>query len=199
MITSAPATAGRPAAAAVSHQPHELELDPQPLRWVVLPAILGVATFLRFLSLPDRGIFDSDQGRDFLVLRAMLVDGVWPLLGPPASVGGVHHGAAYYYLLAPLAWASGLDPTVVAMLFATAGVGAVFLVWWLAGSIAGPTAGLVAGIVYALSPTAIAASLTNWNPNLIGLTATLPLAAAWKDWSTRRTRWGAVEIGRAHV
>lgn len=72
-------------------------LDPRPLRWIVFPLLLMMATFLRFLSLPDRGMFDADQGRDFLVLRSMLVDGIIPLLGPPASIGGIHHGAAYYY------------------------------------------------------------------------------------------------------
>ena len=172
----------------------DASLDPGRLRWVVLPILMAMATFLRFLSLPDRGIFDSDQGRDFLVLRSMLVDGVVPLLGPPASVGGIHHGVAYYYLLAPLAWLSHLDPTVVAMLFAAAGVGAVYLVWWLAKTIAGPTAGLVAGMLYALSPTAIAASITNWNPNLIGLTASLALAAAWKAWITRDGRWWVLAL-----
>ncbi len=177
----------------------DVSLEPGRLRWIVLPTLLAMATFLRFLSLPDRGIFDSDQGRDFLVLRSMLVDGVVPLLGPPASIGGVHHGVVYYYLLAPLAWLSHLDPTIVAMLFATAGVGAVYLVWWLAKSIAGPTAGLVAGMLYALSPTAIAASVTNWNPNFIGLTASLALAAAWKAWITRDGRWWALSLVAAAV
>ena len=68
---------------------------PQPFRWIVLPVLLGLATVVRFLSLPGRGIFDADQGCDFLVLRAMLVDGVVPLVGTPTSIGGVHHGAAY--------------------------------------------------------------------------------------------------------
>ena len=125
----------------------------------------------------------------------MLVDGVIPLLGPPASVGGVHHGAVYYYLLAPLAYVSGLDPTIVAMLFAAAGVGAVALVWWLARAIGGPTAGLVAGLIFAISPTAIAASITNWNPNLIGFTASLTLAAAWKAWISGRPRWWVLALG----
>ncbi len=169
--------------------------DPQPLRWIALPILLALATLVRFLSLPGRGIFDTDQGRDFLVLRAMLADGVIPLLGPPTSIGGVHHGAAYYYLLAPLAWASGLDPTIVTALFAAAGVGAVALVWWLARSMGGAVAGFVAGLLLALSPTAIAASVTIWNPNLIGLSASLAMATAWRAWTSGQPRWWVLAIG----
>ena len=33
------------------------------------------------------------------MLRALVRDGVVPLLGPPTSIGDVHHGALYYYLL----------------------------------------------------------------------------------------------------
>jgi hypothetical protein len=95
---------------------------------VVLLSLLALASVLRFVSLADRGAWDSDQGRDLLVLRSLLVDGALPLVGPVTSVGGVHHGAAYYYLLAPVAILSGLDPAVIAWPFALAGVAMVGLV-----------------------------------------------------------------------
>ena len=38
------------------------------------------------------------------VLRALVVDGEVPLLGPRTSIGTFHHGAVYYYLLAPAAF-----------------------------------------------------------------------------------------------
>jgi hypothetical protein len=56
-------------------------------------------------------------------------------------------------------------------------------------------AGLVAGLIFALSPTAISASITNWNPNLIGLTASLTVAAAWKAWTSGQSRWWIVALG----
>ena len=43
------------------------------------------------------------------MLRALVRDGVVPLLGPPTSIGDVHHGALYYYLLAPAAFLTGGD------------------------------------------------------------------------------------------
>ena len=82
-------------------------------------------------------------------LRALVRDGVVPLLGPPTSIGDVHHGALYYYLLAPAALLTGGDsPLAVVALIALAGIAAVGVTWWLARSIGGPVAGFVAGLAH---------------------------------------------------
>ena len=65
---------------------------------------------------PTRGTWDADQGHDMLVLRALVRDGSVPLLGPPTSIGDFHHGALYYFLLAPAALLTGGDPVAVTAL-----------------------------------------------------------------------------------
>ena len=76
------------------------------------------------------------------MLRALVRDGVIPLLGPPTSIGDVHHGALYYYLLSPAAFLTGGDsPLAVTALIAFAGIAAVLVTWWLARSIGGPDRG----------------------------------------------------------
>jgi 4-amino-4-deoxy-L-arabinose transferase-like glycosyltransferase len=164
-----------------------------------LPGLLILAAAFRFIALPERGTWDLDQGRDLLTLRSLLVDGAFPLLGPPTSVGGTHHGAAYYYLLAPFAALGGLDPAFVAVAPALAGVAAVGLVWWLARSIGGAAAGFAAGLLQCASPSAIAASVTIWNPSLATPAAALSLAAAWRAWTCRQPRWWFVAIVAAGV
>ena len=53
-------------------------------------------------------------------------DGVVPLLGPPTSIGDFHHGALYYFLLAPAALLTGGDsPLAVTFAIALAGIAAV--------------------------------------------------------------------------
>ena len=74
-----------------------------PIGLVVLAAIL------RLPNLATRGTWDGDQGHDMLVLRALVRDGTIPLVGPPTSLGDVHHGAFYYYLLSPAAFLTGGD------------------------------------------------------------------------------------------
>ena len=114
-----------------------------------------------------------------LVLRAFVRDGVFPLLGPPTSIGDFHHGALYYYLLAPgrvadrrrLAVGGGRSRS------RSLGIAAVGVTWWLARSIGGPVAGAVAGLVMAVSASAIDESTFIWNPNLIALSSAVALAA----------------------
>jgi len=164
---------------------------PGRLRRLVVPlGLVAVAAVLRLPDLATRGTWDGDQGHDMLMLRALVRDGIVPLLGPPTSIGDVHHGALYYYLLAPAAALTGGDsPLAVVFLIALAGVAAVVVTWWLARSIGGPVAGLVAGLAMAISPATIDESTFIWNPNLIALSSALALAGAWRAWTTRRPAW----------
>ncbi|MEX1170689.1 MAG: hypothetical protein WEE50_11155, partial [Chloroflexota bacterium] len=110
---------------------------PARVRPLLVPlGLLVLAALLRLPNLATRGTWDGDQGHDMLVLRGLVRDGVVPLLGPPTSIGDVHHGALYYYLLSPAAALTGGDsPLAVVTLIALAGMAAVLVTWWLARSI----------------------------------------------------------------
>jgi 4-amino-4-deoxy-L-arabinose transferase-like glycosyltransferase len=165
---------------------------------LALPGLLVVAAVLRLQDLATRGTWDADQGHDMLVLRTFVTDGVVPLLGPPTSIGDVHHGAWYYYLLSPAAALTGGDsPLAVVTLIALCGVAAVGVVWWLARSIAGPVAGLVAGLVLAVSAAAVDESTFIWNPNLIALSSAIALAAAWRA-SSSHEAWSSHDARSGH-
>ena len=165
----------------------------------VLPVLLALAAVMRLPNLVTRGTWEADQGHDMLTLRLLVQDGVVPLLGPPTSIGDVHHGAWYYYLLSPAAaLTAGDSPLAVVALIALAGIAAVGVVWWLARAIGGPVAGLVAGLAMALSAAAIDESTFIWNPNLIALSSAVALAAAWRAWTGGDRRWWLVAaIGTA--
>lgn len=179
----------------------------RPSRWdlVVLGGLLIIAGLLRLPGLDSRAGWDADQGTEMLVLWRLVYDHVVPLVGPPTSIGDLHHGALYYFLLAPFAWISGVNPVVVASAIAGAGVAAVGVTWWLARSIGGSIAGLVAGLLMAISASAIAESTGIWNPNLIALSASVALAGALQAHRTRRGRWwvlsaaGLVATVQSHI
>ncbi len=160
-----------------------------PWEWLGFGAVILVAAAVRLVGLAGRGTWDADQGHDMLVLRAFVVDGQIPLVGPPTSIGTFHHGALYYDLLAPAAWLSGADPVVVVAEIALGGVLAVGLVWWLARAIAGPVAAIAAAGLIAISATAIDASTFIWNPNLIAASSALLFCAEWQAWRSRQPRW----------
>jgi len=166
---------------------------------LVLGALVVLAAAVRLPGIATRGRFDGDQGYDMLTLLHFTRDGVFPLLGPPTSIGDFHHGAFYYLLLAPFAAISSSDPIVVVTALALMGVAAVGVTWWLARSIGGRVAGLVAGVLLALSPAAIDESTFLWNPNPIPLFAAIALAAAWRAHLTGRVRWWVVALASAGI
>ena len=64
--------------------------------------------------------------------------------------------------------------------------------WWLGRAIAGPVAGAVAGLLMAVSASAVDESTFIWNPNLIALSSSVALAAAWRAWTGGRAGWWVV-------
>ncbi len=155
----------------------------------VLLAIVALAALTRLPGLDQRGAWDADQGHDMLVLEGLVSRGEVPLLGPRTSIGTFHHGAVYYYLLAPAAALSGADPVAVTGEIALFGIGAVIAAWWLARLVGGPLAGLAAGLLAAVSPAGIDESTFIWNPNLIPFAAGIAYASALFAWQTGRSRW----------
>jgi hypothetical protein len=174
-------------------------VDQATLDRLIVVGLVVVAALLRFVDLPTRGTWDADQGNDMLVLRALVLDGRLPLLGPPTSIGDFHHGVLYYYLLAPAAALTGANPLGVVAAIALAGVLAVPVTWWLARSIGGPVAGAVAGLLMAVSASAVDESTFIWNPNLIALSSSIALAGAWRAWTSGRARWWLVAAAAAIV
>lgn len=165
----------------------------------VIVGILVLAALTRFPGLEARGGFDGDQGHDMLTLLRLVREGELPLLGPPTSIGEFHHGAAYYYLLAPVAWLSGADPTAVVAWIAAMGVAAVGVTWWFARSVGGRVVGAIAGLLMAVSPAAIEESTFIWNPNPIPLFAALALGGAWRAHATASPRWWVPAVMAAGV
>ena len=171
-------------------------------RWVelaVLAGLLLLAAVTRLPSIAARGTWDADQGHDMLVLHALVAQGQVPLLGPPTSIGTFHHGALYYYVLAPAAFLSGADPVAVVMEIALLGIGAVAATWWLARLVGGPLAGAVAGLLAAVSPAGIDESTFIWNPNIVPLFAALAFGGAIRARQTGRLRWWVLAGAAASV
>ncbi len=80
--------------------------------WAIF-VILLIAAVLRFWRLEDLTTFGGDQGRDFLIVKAITESKftlLGPQLGPLNQNGNVYLGPAYYYLIAPALFLFHLDP-----------------------------------------------------------------------------------------
>jgi 4-amino-4-deoxy-L-arabinose transferase-like glycosyltransferase len=166
-------------------------------RWlpgVILLIILVVAAYLRIYKIENYLTFLGDEGRDVLVVKRMIVDHKFTLLGPTASVGGFFLGPIYYYFMVPFLWAWGLNPVGPAVMVAVFGVATVYLVYLVGLRFFGTIAGLVAASLYAVSPLVIAYSRSSWNPNVVPFFATLLIYLLWLLGSQKR-QWAALYIG----
>src|SRR3990167_4395549 len=135
------------------------------LEFILILLILLIAAFLRFYRLPEYMTFLGDEGRDAIVIKEILVDHDFPLLGPVTSIGNMYLGPLYYYMMAvPMAifW---LNPVAAAGMVAIITTAAVGLIYYLGKSWFGFWAGVLSSFLYAISPVNINYGRSSWNPN----------------------------------
>lgn len=162
--------------------------DQKPL-FLLLVGILILATFLRFYKLSEYMTFLGDEGRDAIVIKNMLIDRHFPLIGPPTSVGNIYLGPLYYYMMAIPMAIFGLSPVAAAGMNAFLGVVTVILIYYLGKVWFGRMAGLVSAYLYAISPVTIIYSRSSWNPNPAPFFALIAMFSLHKLHKTGNFLW----------
>jgi len=159
--------------------------------WAGLGLILLVAATDRFVNLPARGVWDTDQGIEVGAIWNAVVSRELPVYGSPAFTtgGSFHHGALFYDLMMPFAWIGNGNPVFIVTAIALFGLMVVPIMWWVARSIGGTAAGLATALLAAVSPSLVDYSTFIWNPVLTELGAAIACLGAWQAWTTRRPRW----------
>ena len=149
---------------------------------VLLILILIAAASIRFYRLPEYLQFLGDQGRDLLVVKDMIVNQKFTLLGPTASVGGFYTGPIYYYFMLPFLWLSNLHPVGSAVMAVLFGLATIVLVYYFVKDLAGEKAGLISALLMAVSPKMIDISRFSWNPNPVPFFSLAGIYALYKRW-----------------
>lgn len=170
------------------------------LTWesIFLLIILAVAAYVRLWRVSEYMTFLGDEGRDMLVVKRMIVDHKFTLLGPTASVGGFFLGPIYYYFMLPFLWIWRLDPTGPSVMVGLFGVATVYLVYRVGRDFISNWVGLVAASLYALSPLVIAYSRSSWNPNVVPFFSTLLvylLLRVTTSWKPREIIFSGIALG----
>lgn len=150
------------------------------LPYIMLFSILLLGAYLRLYKISAYMTFLGDEGRDVLIVKRMIVDGKWTLLGPTASVGGFFMGPIYYYFMVPFLWLWRLDPVGPAIMVALFGIATIYLMYHVGKDVVSTPFGLLAASLYAVSPLVIAYSRSSWNPNIVPFFALLLFYALWK-------------------
>ena len=140
------------------------------LHWPII-IILAFAAVVRFWRLEALTTFGSDQGYDFLIVKRMLVDGKFTLLGPKIgpynNIGNLYLGPAYYYLIAPFLFAFHFNPIGPAVFTASLAIATIFMIYVIAVRFISKTVAVLASGLYAFNAFLIDQSRATSNPHLI--------------------------------
>jgi len=156
---------------------------------ILLWLILILASFLRLYRIADYATFLGDEGRDALVVKRMIVDHKFTLLGPSTSIGNLYLGPVYYYFMLLPLWLARLDPVGPAIMVAVFGVATVYLIFKLGNEFFGSPTGLIAASLYSVSWPIISHSRFSWNPNPTPFFAALAVYALLKLLKSDRGFW----------
>ncbi len=159
------------------------------LELLILTSILLIALFLRTYKIREFIIFLGDEGRDALVVRRMIVDYKFTLLGPTASVGGFYLGPIYYYFMIPFLWLANFDPVGPAVMVALLGTITVALVYWTSREWFDVRTAMITSMVYATAPGIILSSRSSWNPNIMPFFALLAVVSLYKAATKNKLMW----------
>jgi 4-amino-4-deoxy-L-arabinose transferase-like glycosyltransferase len=137
------------------------------LNLFLVALVLSLSAFTHLYNLSNTYEYEGDEIRDVKIVESMLINKTPLLLGPPASVGSMSLGPAYYYLMAPSLLLSAFDPVGPAVMVAIFGIGTTGLLIYIGSRLYGLESGLFAGLFYAISPVMLYLSRNSWNPNVV--------------------------------
>lgn len=133
--------------------------------FIIVLLIISITALLRLYRIDEYMTFRGDEGRDALVMRKILINYDFPLLGPPTSIGNMYLGPLYYYMIAIPMFIFWLNPVAAAVLVALIGTATVFLIYYLTRVWFGMKSAIIASVLYSFSPVNIIYSHSSWNPN----------------------------------
>lgn len=130
--------------------------------WLIL-LIIFIASAIRFYRLPSLITFGGDQGIDLLVVKRMIIDHRWTLLGPKTSILAIYNGPAYYYLILPVLYLFKLDPLSVSYFMVLLWLGAIFLTYIFGKEIFNKRVGILAALFFSIWPVSVEYSRQSFN------------------------------------
>ncbi len=138
--------------------------------WLIILIIIAAA-FIRFWRLETLTTFGGDQGYDFLIVKRMIVDQKFTLLGPKIgpynNIGQLFLGPAYYYIIAPSLFFTNYDPIGPAILTVILSIFTLLLIYLVATKFYAKPVAIIASLLFASNPLLIDQSRAPSNPHMI--------------------------------
>lgn len=159
---------------------------------LVLLLILFAAGFVRLYRIEDYLHFLGDEGRDVLVVKRIIVDHEFTLLGPITSVGSMYLGPIYYYFMIPFLFLFNMNPVGPAVMIALLSLATIALIYKMGIEFFTWGAAIIASLLYSFSPLVIVHSRFSWNPNAVPFFALLIIYALMKLVIKKQLNWAYI-------
>jgi len=160
--------------------------------WLII-AIFALAAILRFWRLEALTTFGGDQGYDFLIVKRMIVDGKFTLLGPrigPYIEGqSLYLGPAYYYLITPALFLFNLDPIGPAIFSALLSSLTVVIVYLISKEFFREEIAYIASGIFAIDSFFIIQSKASSNPHLIPFFSAIYIFSTFKIFKNAKSKF----------
>lgn len=151
--------------------------------------ILILSAFIRFYRISDYLHFLGDEGRDVLVVKRILIDHEFTLLGPITSVGSMYLGPIYYYMMAPFLFLFNMDPVGPAVMVILLCLATIILIYKIGTEFFDLKTAIISSLLYSFSPLVIVYSRFSWNPNAVPFFATLFIYSLLEVLIKKRMKW----------
>jgi len=141
------------------------------LKILILILAISAGVILRSTELLNHNyVFGFDQGREYLVVREMVLNHKLRLIGSEIGSGsagftGIFHGPVFYYFLSLAYIFFNGDPYGGIVLMFIFGLATIIFTFFLVGKLFGYLFGLFAAILVSISPPLISQSRFLWSPN----------------------------------
>jgi len=156
--------------------------------WFWFVIILAIGAFFSFWQIEKGQHFTYDQARDYLIVKRIIINHKFTLVGPTVLAPGVYLPPFYYYSLIPFLWFFKfhlLGPDVYTALLGTISIAFFYL---LAKDFFGIKSALISSLIFSLNPYIIQASQHAWNPNTIYF-FTLLFALSFERYLLRKRKY----------
>ena len=138
-----------------------------------------IAAALRFYIPTATQNFALDEARDSYAIW-YLFQGHFPLLGPTSSLGNIHLGPFYYYLMAPALWLANFNPLGMTYFTIVLSLVTIGFLYFFSQKIFNKTTTLLITSLYAFSAPILNHARFAWQPNILPLFALLLFYCLWQ-------------------
>ena len=139
----------------------------------LLLLILALGLFLRTYKIVDRMDFGHDADLYSWIVKDIVVNHHFRLIGQLTSAPGIYIGPLFYYFLVPFFILTKMDPVGATIPAVLLGLATIISYYWVFSKIFNEKVGLLGALLYAILPATV--SLDRW----IVPTITTPLWSIW--------------------